>query len=124
MSEHEVMSEREINWSAESWSDSTWSTPAEVELRDSIRARIRSGRLPRAQGHRLFGGKGHGTLCACCDRFITSSQIQFDIESPRADGWVAHPMHLDCFELWRSESRASSPGRVREAEALDTATPI
>jgi len=118
------MSEREINWSAESWSDSTWSTPAEVELRDSIRARIRSGRLPRAQGHRLFGGKGHGTLCACCDRFITSSQIQFDIESPRADGWVAHPMHLDCFELWRSESRASSPGRVREAEALDTATPI
>ncbi len=104
------------------WSDSSWDSPADVELRDLIRARIRLGRLPNPQGHRLFGGKGDGTLCACCDRFITSSEIQFDIESRRADGWVSHAMHLDCFELWRTESRATSPRRARELRELDTAT--
>jgi hypothetical protein len=102
------------------WSDTTWNTPADVELRDLIRTRIRTGRLPSLQGHRLFGGKGDGALCACCDRFITSSEIQFDIESPRADGWVSHPMHLDCFELWRSESRATAPKRTREIRERDT----
>lgn len=87
----------------------TAATFAATELRDLIRTRIRSGRLPRPQGHRLFGGRGDGTLCACCDRFITSAEIQFDIESPAADGWESHPMHLDCFELWRSEAQAITP---------------
>jgi hypothetical protein len=96
--------------------DGTVSSAAALELRALIRARIRSGRLPSPQGHRLFGGKGDGALCACCDRFITSAEIQFDIESPRAGDWVSHPMHLDCFELWRHESEAISARRARDAE--------
>ena len=114
----EIMSQHDMNWS-----DSSWDSPADAELRDLIRTRIRLGRLPTAKGHRLFGGRGEGTPCACCDRFITSSQIQFDIESPRAGGWVSHAMHQDCFELWRMESRASVPRRVREVQELDTASP-
>src|SRR5579872_4602530 len=98
------MSQHDMNGS-----DSSWDSPADAELRDLIRTRIRLGRLPKAQGHRLLGGRGEGTPCACCDRFITSSQIQFNIESPRANDWVSHAMHLDCFELWRKESRASAP---------------
>jgi hypothetical protein len=105
------------------WDSSNWDSPADDELRDVIRARIRLGRLPNPQGHRLFGGKGDGALCACCDRFITSSEIQFDIESRRADGWVSHAMHLECFELWRIESRAASSRRVRELAEVNTATP-
>jgi len=105
------MSEYDMDWSA-----TTSSTAATVELRDAIRARIRSGRLPGPEGHRLFGGKGDGTICACCDRFITSSEIQFDVESPRAGSWVSHSMHLACFELWRSESLMINPRRPREAE--------
>jgi hypothetical protein len=112
------MSQPEIDWS-----DSSWDSPGDAELRDLIRARIRLGRLPNPQDYRLFGSRGEGTPCACCDRFITSSEIQFDIESRRADGWISHAMHLECFELWRIESRALSPRRVREAQQLDTATP-
>lgn len=110
------MSEHTIDWS-----DGRWDAPADAELRELIRARIRAGRLPHPQGHRLFGGRGEGTLCACCDRFITSAEIQFDIESQRAGGWVSHAMHLDCFELWRSEARAHTPRRAREAQEMDTA---
>lgn len=98
--------------------DATASTAAALELRALIRARIRSGRLPSLQGHRLFGGKGDGALCACCDRFVTSSEIQFDIESPRAGDWVSHPMHLDCFERWRHESEAMSAQRACDPEQL------
>jgi hypothetical protein len=105
------------------WPHSHRDSSADAALRDLIRARIRSGRLPRDQGHRLFGGKGEGTLCACCDRFITSAEIQFDIESPHAGEWVSHAMHLHCFELWRIESRASTPRRSAELAELERPAP-
>lgn len=72
---------------------------------ETIQDRIRAGRLPAAAGYRLNAGKGDGSVCACCDRFITSGHIQFDVECPLPRGdWMSLAMHIDCFQAWRSES--------------------
>jgi hypothetical protein len=82
----------------------------QLELSELIRSRIRSGHLPAAEGYRLYGGKGDGSLCACCDRFITGAEIQFEVECPVPRGtWTPLPMHLHCFHAWCSESRALAP---------------
>jgi hypothetical protein len=76
-----------------------------VELAEQIRARIRSGSLPPADIYRVFGVKGDGSVCACCDRCISSAEIQFDVECHCAKGgWAPLSMHLTCFHTWRSES--------------------
>jgi hypothetical protein len=92
--------------SSESWTEADLELQRSESLRQRIRAAIQSGKLPQAQGYRLFGGKGDGSLCVCCDRFITGAEIQFDLECPTAShSWVSLAMHLLCFELWRSEGR-------------------
>lgn len=88
----------------------------EADLAELIHSRICSGRLPSAAGHRLFGGQGDGSLCACCDRFITTSEMQFDVACPVPGGlYVPLPMHLSCFEAWVNESRAMA--RFRDESA-------
>ena len=66
-----------------------------------IAARIISGRLPRWQKYNLVAGNGDGQSCACCDRPITGTEIQYDMQV--SDG-RALPMHLHCYEVWRDES--------------------
>jgi hypothetical protein len=94
-----------------------------MDLAEEIRARIRSGHLPPANTYRVFGVKGDGSPCACCDRCITDSEIQFDVEchTPQA-GWSPFSMHLNCFHTWRSASvalmpRAVDSGDLRAADA-------
>ncbi len=95
-----------------------------LELSELIRSRIRSGHLPAAEGYRLYGGKGDGSLCACCDRCIGSTEIQFEVECPVPRGrWTPLPMHLNCFHAWCSESRALAP-RVTAAGADSDAQPV
>jgi len=86
-------------------------TAKDPDCRAAIRARLQSRQLPLAHGHRLFRGQGDGALCACCDRFITTSEIQFDVECPEAGGPDGErertrlSMHLQCFSAWVAESR-------------------
>ena len=91
-----------------------------MPLSEEIRNRIRSGRIPIATGYRLFGGKGDGSLCACCDRFITGAEIQFDVECPAPKGgWLSLPMHLNCFHAWCSESVGLMPRALDGAAERD-----
>jgi hypothetical protein len=80
------------------------------ELRALIQSHIRAGRLPRSLApHKLFGGKGEGTPCACCARLITAAQIQFEVDFGVA-GVVE--MHLNCHDEWMrasAEMQASPP---------------
>src|SRR5579862_148090 len=94
------------------------------ELAEQIRTRIRSGNLPAAGTYRVFGVKGDGSVCACCDRCISSAEIQFDVECHCAKGgWAPLSMHLACFHTWRNESVPLMPrtvnGGARQDPPLD-----
>ncbi len=79
---------------------------ADQELLDAIRARVGAGRLPSDGEVQIFGGKGDGAVCACCDLPITRTQIQYDIELRSVDGTMTvMSMHLDCFEAWQRISQ-------------------
>ena len=70
----------------------------EQELRELILSHIRSGRLPPASTkHGLFGGKGEGGPCGCCERLITAAQIQFEVDFTAA---VVIQMHVTCHDEW------------------------
>jgi hypothetical protein len=93
-----------------------------MSLAEEIRTRIRSGRLPPADSYRVFGVKGDGSQCACCDHIITGTEIQFDVEchTPRA-GWLPFSMHLKCFHAWRNESVPLMPRAPHSAGGHDRA---
>lgn len=93
-----------------------------MDLAEEVRTRIRSGRLPTADSYRVFGVKGDGSVCACCDRAITDAEIQFDVECHIANsGWSPFSMHLNCFHTWRNASAPLMP-RAPDSGALEDRT--
>jgi hypothetical protein len=78
-------------------------TPTQADLRARIRWLLQTGALSTRTDQRLYGGRGAGETCACCARSICATQVLYEIEST-AESLLA--MHLQCFELWESESRA------------------
>ena len=78
----------------------------EPGVNELIRAKILAGRLPPCEGFRLFGGAGDGAPCACCDRIISASELEFEVECP-VGAKATLPMHLHCFEAWRALARSA-----------------
>ncbi|HTT05478.1 MAG TPA: hypothetical protein VMF64_09325 [Steroidobacteraceae bacterium] len=73
--------------------------------------RLTLGVLPRHRDQRTFGGRGEGTLCACCDEPIAPADVQYDVEQ-RDSATADVPeqvrslcMHLHCYRLWIEESQ-------------------
>ena len=50
------------------------------EIRDLIRNRLLAGELPHSHGHRVYGGKGDGHACVCCDQPITRALVEYEVE--------------------------------------------
>lgn len=77
-----------------------------------IAERLRAGVLPRFDGQRIFGGRGDGAPCACCDEPIAPVEVQYDVDhretAARSDAALepvrSIPMHLHCYRLWVEES--------------------
>jgi hypothetical protein len=76
------------------------------QVRTSVGTRLETGSLPPDTGQRIFGSRGDGTRCACCDQPITASEVQYDMDSSSEDGEVplTVSMHLTCYEVWVQES--------------------
>jgi hypothetical protein len=81
-----------------------------------IAERLRSAVLPHYRGQRVFGGRGDGAPCACCDERIAPADVQYDVDQRETseDGALERvrsiPMHLHCYRLWVEESeRPSAP---------------
>lgn len=69
-----------------------------------VRQRMRSGELPPGPAHELFGGRGTGAQCSCCDRLITPDQIEFEIHAAsQGDAELRLMMHSHCMRIWYDE---------------------
>lgn len=78
------------------------------ELRAIARAKVISGRLPRAPHEsRLEAGYGSGRPCAICGEPIAPQQVEYEVG---VDG-RAHKFHINCHGAWNAESAtlASKP---------------
>ncbi len=76
------------------------------QVHTSVGNRLECGSLPPDTGQRIFGSRGDGSRCACCDQPITASDVQYDMDSSSEDGAASGTisMHLQCYEVWVQES--------------------
>ena len=72
--------------------------------RESIRARVASGGLPRLEGSAWAGVATGNHRCACCHETILAREIEYE---PRDQGTLH--AHVRCFAMWLSESRLGAP---------------
>ena len=57
--------------------------PDEPRLREQATEAIRNGKLPARSPDRTWGGPGVGAPCAVCDKPVTASEMEFEIEFAR-----------------------------------------
>ena len=78
----------------------------EQKVRSLVHGRLESGSLPPDTGQRVFGSRGDGARCACCDQGISDSEVQYELESSSEDGEPAGTvsMHMHCYQVWVQES--------------------
>jgi hypothetical protein len=74
-------------------------------LRAQIAERLAAGILPPFSGQLVFGGRGEGKPCGCCDRPIAASDVQYDLDHQARNIL----MHLPCYRLWVEVSESSKP---------------
>lgn len=82
--------------------------PNEARLREQAKAAIRSGKLPRRQADRTWGGPGIGAECAVCGLPVTKDQLEFEIQFARdgdSPGLDKFHVHVRCFAAWEFERR-------------------
>jgi len=86
--------------------------PTESQLRDhDLRVRIRrlieQGVLPVMVPKQIAGGYGSGDLCVACEKPITGTQVEYEIEDFRNGRSLR--FHLGCHVVWQIEcARAST----------------
>lgn len=90
-------------------------------VRQLIKARILAGQLPYTGNYEVFGRKGDGLRCACCDEPIVRPQIEHDVEFSSDLGTLTTlPMHSCCYQAWRevvSALRCAELAVCEEAKA-------
>ncbi|HTV78042.1 MAG TPA: hypothetical protein VMF03_07280 [Steroidobacteraceae bacterium] len=84
------------------------------QLVSCARRRVRSQQLPDHEPEQSWGGLGNGQPCALCNRPITGSQIEYEIET--ATGAIGFfRFHAACSLAWRQAcARRAVEPRSRE----------
>ena len=81
----------------------------ESVLRDRVRQLLHMNRIPRRPSDRTWGGPGVGVLCAVCERPVTNSDFEMEIQfaydgaARRLDKFH---LHVRCFAAWELERNA------------------
>jgi hypothetical protein len=80
--------------------------PTESQLQDPtlrlhVRQLIENGQLPAVLSERIFAGYGSGRVCVACDRAITASQIEYEVEDSSQDRRLI--FHMGCHVVWQLE---------------------
>jgi hypothetical protein len=66
--------------------------PGQDGLGARVRDLIERGLLPGVEVQSIWAGKGNGGSCRVCDRTITPSEVEFEVEGLR--------MHRPCYAAW------------------------
>ncbi len=89
----------------------------EKHVRAMARIAVQSGKIPRRDPDRTWGGPGADVPCTICGQRITVSQMEYELQF-RHDG--ATPgldrfhLHLRCFAGWELErTKAPSDSHAR-----------
>ena len=83
--------------------------PDEPILREKARAAVQNGKIPARRPDRTWGGPGVGAECSVCEKPVTKSELEFEIQFAH-DG--DHPgldkfhVHIRCFAAWEFERKA------------------
>jgi len=79
--------------------------PDEPRLREQAREAVRSGKLPSRSPDRTWGGPGVGAPCQVCDKPVTHSEMEFEIqfEQEGGGGLDKFHVHVRCFAAWEFE---------------------
>ena len=86
--------------------------PDEAYLREKARRAVENGKLPARAPDRTWGGPGVGAECMICEKPVTKTELEFEIEFER-DGGVPgldkYHVHVRCFAAWEFERRHVKP---------------
>ena len=78
----------------------------ENAVREMARDAMRRGKLPRRAPDRTWGGPGVGAPCQICERPVTDTEMEFEIQFARDGdnpGLDKFHVHLNCFAAWEFE---------------------
>jgi len=78
--------------------------PMDPTVRWLIQQRLKDGRLPRGRIADVQAGLGDGQECDGCGAIIAKNQKA--VSAMIAETWHKLRMHVECFGVWESESRA------------------
>ena len=84
--------------------------PDESRLREQARAAIQNGKLPSRRPDRTWGGPGVGAECSVCEKPVTKSDLEFEIQFARDGdnpGLDKFHVHVRCFAAWELERNKS-----------------
>jgi hypothetical protein len=82
----------------------------EIALRDRARHAIRSGKLPKQDPDRTWGGPGVGAPCSVCEKPVTREQVEYEVQFAHDGpnpGLDRLHLHLRCFAVWELERTKS-----------------
>jgi hypothetical protein len=90
--------------------------PDEPRLREQARDVIKNGKLPARAPDRAWGGPGVGAECRVCEKPVTKSELEFEIqfEQEGGGGLDKFHVHIRCFAAWefeRNKPGVSDAGR-------------
>lgn len=82
----------------------------EARLREQARDAITNGKLPARKADRTWGGPGEGLECSVCQRPVTKSEMEFEIQFAHdgdSPGIDKYHVHVRCFAAWEFERNKS-----------------
>lgn len=63
----------------------------------------------------MWGGRGEGQSCDCCQNTLSPSDIMYELEY-KSTGRTLR-MHLQCYQLWQEEAASLQRRRVERGNA-------
>jgi hypothetical protein len=73
-------------------------------IRDLIRTKLQTGRLPRDSTRRAFGRPGNWQKCDACGETMAKALLMMEIY-PQTSERKPLRLHGDCYTLWNEEMR-------------------
>lgn len=77
--------------------------PDEPILREHARQALEQNKMPNRQPDRMWGGAGVGLPCTICDKPVSKSEMELEVEFSMDGGMpqvAVYHVHVRCFSAW------------------------